>query len=205
MASVFKRFGALLATGAVFVGMSIAIYSASTTSAACCGDGAIAAQGAMQAGGTVASAIGEAQGAIMQQLKLMEQTISNGFARVADEVNKASVKEKLIAEGEAQVQTQLYMEEKRAEAVEKFEPSPRMCYDTAIGTATGVAAGETREGIDALNREIADRVMGERPNTGGRDLAHLQRAHQEVLQRSRREGGALQGRRRQAAERGCPR
>jgi len=45
MASVFKRFGALLATGAVFVGMSIAIYSASTTSAACCGDGAIAAQG----------------------------------------------------------------------------------------------------------------------------------------------------------------
>lgn len=164
MANILKRFTALTLTGAVFVGMTVAIYSASTSSAACCGDGAIAAQGATMAGSTVASAIGEAQGAIIQQLKMMEQTISNGFARVADEVNKSAIKEKLIAEGQAQVDTQLYMEEKRAEALEKFELSPRMCFDTAIGTATGIAAGETREGIDALNREVADRVLAT-PNT----------------------------------------
>lgn len=157
--NVFRRFKALAASAVLFVAMAGFMFSASTPSAACCGDGVAAAAGAAQAGGAVVASVQAASASLITQLKWMEQSINNGFSRVADEVNKSSANDRLIAQGEVQAQTQLYLDEKRTEAAQKFEISPRACYDTAIGTATGVAAGETREGLDALNRQTAERVL----------------------------------------------
>lgn len=164
MVGFFRRFAALTGSVAVFSVAGLIIFAGSTPSAACCGDGAIAAQGATQAGQTVSQSIQQAQEAIVEQLKTIDETLTNGFTRVADETNKTNAQSKLIAEGAVQAQTQLYMEEKRAEAQQDYELSPRMCYDTAIGNASGVAAGETREGADALNRESAERIL-HTPNT----------------------------------------
>lgn len=157
--SIFKRFAALIASATVFALMGVAMFSASTRSAACCGDGAVAAAGAQAAGASVSGAISTAATAIIEQLQLMDHNIGTGFGKLYEEISKQTAAERTFEQGAIQAQTQLYMEEKRAEAQEKYALSPRACFETASGVASTVAAGETRETANDLNRLMAERNL----------------------------------------------
>lgn len=173
--SVLSRFRALIASLVVFCAMGVMIFSASTQSAACCGDGAVAAAGAQAAGASVSTAITTAAQTLLQQLQLMDNNIANGFGKLYEEINKQTAAERTFEQGAIQAQTQLYMEEKRAEAQEKYTLSPRACFETASGTASTVAAGETREAANDLNRLMAERNLNT-PSTAAA-IGNIYRTH----------------------------
>lgn len=172
---IFKRFRALIFSLAVFAAMAVMMLSASTQSAACCGDGAIAAAGAAEAGGAVAGAVGTAASSIITQLRLIDQDIGAGFGKLYEELAKQTAAQRTFEQGAIQAQTQLYMEDKRAEAQEKFALSPRACFETASGVASTVAAGESRETANDLNRLMAERTLNT-PSTAAA-ISDIYRTH----------------------------
>lgn len=88
----------------------------------CCDPwGEVGRQAFLAAGETVVGELTAAVTGLSNYLQFQfSETISNGFSRWAEELNKQSVNQSIGAEGEAQVSSQLYMEGKRAEAAEKF-------------------------------------------------------------------------------------
>jgi len=88
----------------------------------CCDPwGQVGATAFINAGKVVVGTLTEAVSTLSGYLQMsFSMTISNGFARWAEELNKRSVKQSIGSEGTAQVSSQLYMEGKRAEAAEKF-------------------------------------------------------------------------------------
>lgn len=131
---------------------------------ACCGDGAAAAAGAQAAGASVSAAISTATSTIVRWLERINSTIEDGFSQLYSEIGKQTARQKVFNEGQIAVQSQLYMEKARADAEYKFALSPRICYETAGGTAAGVAAGETKQNLADLNKNAAKRALFT-PNT----------------------------------------
>lgn len=131
---------------------------------ACCGDGAAAAAGATAAGSAVSAAIGAATSALVGWLERLNTTISTGFGRLTAEIEKQTASMRTFEQGNAAVQSQLFMEKARADAQVKYELSPRVCFETAGGASAAVAAGEVRETLNDLNRDFAQRTMFT-PNT----------------------------------------
>lgn len=131
---------------------------------ACCGDGAAAAAGATAAGSAVSMAIGTATASIVGWLERLNLTIEAGFGRLYAEIAKQTAAMRTFEQGNAAVQSQMYMEKARADAQEKYELSPRVCFETAGGASAAVAAGEVRETLNGLNRDFAKRTMFT-PNT----------------------------------------
>lgn len=175
MKHFFARFKALIASVVVFTAMGLLVFSASTPSAACCGDGAVAAAGAQSAGAAVSGAIGSAATAIVQQLQQMDMNIGAGFGKLYEEISKQTAAQRTFQQGAIQAQTQLYMEEKRAEAQEKFALSPRACFETASGAASTVAEGQASQTADDLNHLMADRTLNT-PSTAAA-IADIYRTH----------------------------
>ncbi|MGX9960655.1 hypothetical protein ACW0US_18055 [Xanthomonas euvesicatoria] len=134
-------------------------YFASASSAACCGDGIAAAAGAEAAGGAVASAISASTTTVVQMLQDMSNTIASGFSQVAQEVSKQTASLKTIEEGKIQADTQLYMEEKRADAQQDFVLSPRACYEAQAASAVGDSAETTSQTVKGLVKGVTDRTM----------------------------------------------
>ncbi|MBP8275907.1 MAG: hypothetical protein KAX55_03320 [Propionivibrio sp.] len=151
---VFKRFRQFLV--AACLGFSVLVTPPAN---ACCGDGAAAALGATAAGGAVVGAITAATGVIVLWLERMTMTIASGFGKVVAEIMKQTASQRVMSEGNIAAQTQLYMEKARADAQSKYELSSRACYESAGGAAAGVAAGETREAMNDLNRSFANRTL----------------------------------------------
>lgn len=111
-------------------------------------------------GAAIVAAIAAAQAylaGIMQNL--LNANIVNLGGTIEVEASRQIAAARLIAQGEIASRTQLYMEQTRAEAVEKFRLSPRACFDASVGTAANVAAGETRELTTNLNRSLASRTI----------------------------------------------
>lgn len=131
---------------------------------ACCGDGAAAAAGATAAGSMVSMAIGTATASIVGWLERLNMTIEAGFGRLYAEIAKQTAAMRTFEQGNAAVQSQMFMEKARADAQMKYELSPRVCFETAGGGAATVAAGEVRETLNDLNRDFAKRTMFT-PNT----------------------------------------
>lgn len=131
---------------------------------ACCGDGIAAAAGATAAGAAVTAAIATAATVIVAWLERMTMTIASGFGKVTAEIQRQTASIRVMEEGNAAVQAQIYMEKARAEAQVKYELSPRVCFETAGGASATVAAGEVRETLNDLNRDFAKRTMFT-PNT----------------------------------------
>lgn len=156
---VLRRFRAIVITGAVFATMAAAVFSASTPSAACCGDGPIAAAGATSAGAAVSAAIGTATTAVVTVLMTMTTTISTGFAGLYEQIAKQTASQRLIEQGSIEAQTSLLMSQRAAEAEETYALTPRACFETATGVATTVADGERRQVTADLSRTLADRVL----------------------------------------------
>ncbi|MDQ1090600.1 hypothetical protein QE400_000013 [Xanthomonas sacchari] len=156
---VLRRFAAIICSVLVLGTSSLLIFSASTESTACCGDGAVAAAGAQSAGASVVTAVGSATTSIITQLQLMDQNVSSGFGRLYEELAKQTAAQRTFEQGAIAAQTQMYMEERRADATEKYALSPRACYETAGGVASTVAAGETREAVNDLNRLMTERTL----------------------------------------------
>ena len=173
--SLLARFRALILSLIVFLGMGGMMFSASTTSAACCGYGAIAAAGATTAGAGVVAAVGTAASSIITQLRLMQQDMGAGFGKLYEELSKQTAAQRTFEQGAIQAQTQLYMEERRAEAQEQFALSPRACYETATGVASTVASGEVRETANDLNRLMAERTLAT-PSTAAA-IGNIYRTH----------------------------
>ncbi len=149
------------------VSMAVAILvagSAPSTTEACCGDGAAAAAGATAAGAAVSAAIATATTTIVLWLERLNTTIASGFGKVMAEIQRQTAAIRTMEEGNAAVQSQIYMEKARADAQVKYELSPRVCYETAGGASATVAAGEVRETLSDLNRDFAQRSMFT-PNT----------------------------------------
>lgn len=145
----------------IFVFLAVTLLATSTAppAQACCGDGAAAARGAEKAGALVTTAIETATSTIIGWLRTMTLAIGSGFGKVTAEIMKQTAAMRIIEEGKITVQTQLYMEKVRADAQSKYKLSPRVCYESAGGSATAVAVGETRETLNDLNRGFADRTL----------------------------------------------
>ena len=151
----FKFFGLGVATLVVGLGMSGAPREAE----ACCGDGAIAAQGANAAGMAVSSAVSTATSTIVAWLQKIDSSIQQGFSTLTREVTKQTAQQKVMMEGAIAAQTQLYMEKVRADATTKYELSPRSCYEAATGAAAGQAGTSVKQTAGSLNKASADRTL----------------------------------------------
>lgn len=115
---LLRRFTALIFSLMVLGTSTLLIFSASTESTACCGDGVVAAAGAEAAGASVVTAVGSATTSIITQLQLMDQNVSSGFGRLYEELAKQTAAQRTFEQGAISAQTQMYMEERRAEAEE---------------------------------------------------------------------------------------
>lgn len=151
----FKLFG--LGAAALLVGLLMS--GAPRDAEACCGDGAIAAQGANAAGMAVSSAVSTATSTIVAWLQKIDSSIQQGFSTLTREVTKQTAQQKVMMEGAIAAQTQLYMEKVRADATTKYELSPRSCYEAATGAAAGQAGTSVKQAADALNKASADRAL----------------------------------------------
>lgn len=149
---------------ALAVALTTAFLISATPASACCGDGEIAAGAATKAGWAMSGAIFTSAATIQAWLERMTMTIASGFGKVVAEIMKQTAAQRVMNEGTIAAQTQLYMEHARAEAQQKYQVSSRACYESAGGTAAGVAAGETREAMNDLNRSFAARTLFT-PNT----------------------------------------
>lgn len=155
----FKRKKSLLAVAlACFM-----LVGQASSALACCGDGKAAAEGAEKAGEAVARGISNSATALATlmtaQFALLNQTISIGFAKLYGEIQKQTAAMRTFEQGNAAVQSQLFIEKARADAQVKYELSPRVCFETAGAAAASVAAGETRQTTAELNRDSAKRTM----------------------------------------------
>ncbi|MGZ1522232.1 hypothetical protein [Xanthomonas citri] len=148
-----------------YIALSLAIslvvggYFASAPSTACCGDGIAAAAGAQAAGGAVSTAIGTATQTVVQMLNDMNNTIASGFSQVAQEVSKQTASQRTFEEGKIQADTQLYMEEKRADAQQDFVLSPRACYEAQAASAVGDSVESTNQTVKNLVKGVSDRTL----------------------------------------------
>ena len=109
-------------------------------------------------GAAIAAAIAAAQAAlagIMQNL--LNVNIGNIGATIQVETQREIAAERQIAQGRVAAETALYMEEARAEAAERYELSPRACYDTAAGMAAAAGVGEAREAVAGMMRDLTTR------------------------------------------------
>lgn len=137
----------------------LAAVAFSVPASACCGDGKAAAGAAQDSGDAISKTISQAASTITSWLEWINQSIEAGFARMQAEVARQTASIRTMEEGKAAVQTQLYMEKARSDAQMKYELSPRVCFETAGGAAATVAAGESREMLNGLNRDFAKRSM----------------------------------------------
>ncbi|KAG0186589.1 hypothetical protein DFQ28_007594 [Apophysomyces sp. BC1034] len=154
----FKRFLLALILVGVF-GLQV-----SPPAYACCGDGAVAAAGAMTAGSTVSAAVAAATSTLAAWLERLNLTIENGFGKLYVEIGKQTAGQRVFEQGVIAAQGQMYMEKARADAAVKYELSPRVCFETAGGSAGGLAAGETKANLNDLNRNFSQRTLFT-PNT----------------------------------------
>jgi len=139
--------------------ITVALMVGAAPARACCGDGAAAAAGATAAGAAVSASIAAAATTIVLWLERLNITIASGFGKVMAEIQRQTASIRTMEEGNAAVQSQLFMEKARAEAQVKYELSPRVCFETAGGSSATVAAGEVRETLNDLNRDFAKRTM----------------------------------------------
>lgn len=146
--------------------LSIGTYFATAPSAACCGDGAVAAAGATSAGASVSAAIGSATSTIVQMLNQINDTITNGFGKMYAEQSKQTASEKVMQEGMVKAQTQIYMEGRRADATIAMKLSPRACYELQAAGAVGQAESSYDGVVQSVNKAVADRTLYT-PNTAG--------------------------------------
>lgn len=137
---------------------------ASSPAYACCGDGAVAAAGAMTAGSTVAGAIAAATTTIVGWIERLNLTIENNFGKLYAELAKQTASQRTFEQGNIAAQSQMFMEKARADAAVKYELSPRVCFETAGGAAGGLASGETKANLSDLNRNFSQRTLFT-PNT----------------------------------------
>ena len=150
--------------GILTASVATALFVGAAPARACCGDGAAAAAGATAAGAAVSAAIATATTTIVLWLERLNITIASGFGKVMAEIQRQTASIRTMEEGNAAVQSQLFMEKARADAQVKYELSPRVCFETAGGASATVAAGEVRETLNDLNRDFAKRTMFT-PNT----------------------------------------
>ncbi len=128
-------------------------------SEACCGDGPVAAQGAITAGSTVSSTITTATGTVTTWLQKIDLTIQQGFTKLAVEMQRQTAEQMTMQRGMISVQTQLYMQKAQADAIQRYQVSPRACFETAGSAAIATAAAETAQNADDLNRQSAERAL----------------------------------------------
>lgn len=126
---------------------------------ACCGDGVIAAQGATAAGSAVSSAVSTATSTMVAWLQKIDSSIQQGFGTLTREVNKQTAQQKVMMEGAIAAQNQLYMEKVRADATNKYELSPRSCYEAASGAAIAQSGASVRKTAGDLNKASADQTL----------------------------------------------
>lgn len=146
------------------VALAAFLTAGAAPASACCGDGKIAAAGATEAGAKIITAITESTVLITGWLERMTITIGSGFGKVIAEIMKQTAAMRVIEEGKIAVQTTLYMQKVSADARYKYELSPRICFESAGGSAAAVAAGEARQTTNDLNHMFTNRTLGT-PNT----------------------------------------
>lgn len=135
-----------------------------TPAFACCGDGKEAAAGATKAGEMMTRAISNTAELLVSWLERLNLTIEAGFGRLNAEIAKQTAAMRTFAQGNAAVQSQLYMEKARADAQTRYEPSPRQCFEAAGGAGAGVAGASAVQASRTLNSNFASRTLFT-PNT----------------------------------------
>lgn len=169
--------------------IAAALLTPIQSSAVCCGDGEAVVYGISKATGETLAAIVASTAQIAAVLEQMTMSISTGFGKVVSEIMKQTAAMRVMEEGKIAVQTQLYMQKVVGDAQSKFELSSRSCFETAGGTAAGVAAGETREAVNDLNRSFASRTLYT-PNTS----AAIGKTYSDHVDKYCSQGDAARGR-----------
>ena len=134
--------------------------SSSQTAQACCGDGAIAAQGAAAAGHAVVAAIGEAASTLGGLIVYLLVTLANGFTQVSGEITKQTAQYKTIQQGVVAANSALYMAQASGAASTMYEVSPRSCYEVSMGAASSLSHAEVKAAHADLNQNSVSRNLG---------------------------------------------
>ncbi|MFZ3003685.1 MAG: hypothetical protein WA071_25440 [Undibacterium umbellatum] len=130
---------------------------------ACCGDGAAAAAGALQAGATVATAITAAASAItglmfeLVQLHIVPEIWSAG-AKVKAAVEMNGARAKVLAEGKVAVDGDIKLNEAAAIALLNIKDpmlnGQRNCYDLNSSTTLGSAVGAVSPDSQSVQAKV---------------------------------------------------
>ena len=146
---------------AVFgVALACTILIGSTSSAfACCGDGKTAADGAIKAGQEVSNVISKSAEEMILWLGQLNLTIGSGFGKLYGEIHKQTASMRTFEQGNAAVQSQLFMEKARADAQTRYAISPRTCFEAAGGVGAGVASAAVVQTLQTLNSNSASRTL----------------------------------------------
>lgn len=144
--------------------LSIGTYFATAPSAACCGDGAVAAQGAMSAGASVSGAISSASGSIIAMLQQIDSTIGNGFGKMYTEMAKQTASARVMEQGRIEADYSSYVKEKTADIKVDFKLSPRACYEKQASNAVAEASNAVAGTVQTLNRDFSALTL-HTPNT----------------------------------------
>ncbi|KAF1702988.1 hypothetical protein [Pseudoxanthomonas kaohsiungensis] len=144
---------------ALATSLGVGGYFAVSPSTACCGDGIAAAAGAESAGAAVVAAIGSAASSMSVLLNTINSNVTTGLAQVVQEISKQTASQKTIEEGTIQATTQLYMEEKRGDAVVDYALSPRACFEAQAATAVAGGASSVNQSTTNLMRGLQDRTL----------------------------------------------
>lgn len=153
-----KLFGAVRSFAMMTV-LLLAGLTYSARSEACCGDGPVAAAGAIQAGGTVSGTISTATGTLTGWLEKIDLTIQQGFGQLYVELARQTAEQRTIQQGMVATQSQMYLEKARADSQIRYQVSPRACFETAGGAAVATASAETAQNVNDLNRSALSRTL----------------------------------------------
>lgn len=144
--------------------LSLGGYLAMAPSAACCGDGAVASQGAISAGATVTAAVSAAGSSIVALLTQIDLTISNGFGKMYSEMSKQTASARVMEQGRIEADYSNYVNEKRADIQQDFALSPRACYEKQASNAVAEASNSVAGAVQTLNRDFSALTL-HTPNT----------------------------------------
>lgn len=126
---------------------------------ACCGDGAVVTTGLASMGAAITAAIAASTTTLVTWLNNIDGTIAGGFAKVAGELMKQTAAMHENMKAQVVANSVPYMKEVEANAIEKYELSPRSCYEVAAAAGSAVAQQEVQTTRAELNRQAAARNL----------------------------------------------
>lgn len=162
MKASMKQYGVFASMAGLF---TMVLMAFPLSSEACCGDGAVAAMGAIAAGGLVTAAIAAATMAILLMLAMLGIGMGVTGGKVDEVIQKQMASQKVVAEGLIAVETQNRMSEIAGDIIttfqsETFRGGQRTCFDRAAGVSIAAAYDRAAPNAQVISAEVERDALG---------------------------------------------